>query len=258
MLAVLFIALLVAMILTFFYKQAVYEFRINQIDWEQREGLGALLAEKVPIVVRDVPHVAFWTHEDVMMREAYSFVRVFEDSPLSDWLVRAEKDVVCPWPSEHARELAAVAAVDIWAERELHPLIQTNPLLQVWVRPESSCWSGSVGLWRTRAPWTCLFVTEGAIQVSVMPGKHEKSLPAMWRGVTLGALTAHDTPFVGDLKFLDIVLRPGHALFLPAHWYANWVNLEGGEKPSEICPMVCKVEYHTPVSLVARAAAKEA
>lgn len=253
MLVFLFIALLVAMILTFFYKQAVYEFRINQIDWGQREGLGSLLAEKVPAVVRDVPHVAFWTHEDVMMRQAYSFVRVFEDSPLSDWLVRAEKDVVCPWPSEHAQELAAVAAVDVWAERELHPLIQTNPLLQAWIRPESSCWSGSVGLWRTRAPWTCLFVTEGAIQVSVMPGKHEKSLPTNWKGVQLGALTAHDTPFVGDLKFLDIVLRPGHALFLPAHWYANWVNLEG----SEICPMVCKVEYHTPVSLCARAVAKE-
>ena len=99
MLVFILIGLLVAMILTFFYKQAVYEFRINQIDWGQREGLGSLLAEKVPIVVRDVPHVAFWTHEDVMMREAYSFVRVFEDTPLSDWLVRAEKDVACPWPT---------------------------------------------------------------------------------------------------------------------------------------------------------------
>jgi hypothetical protein len=253
MLAFLFILLLVVLILTFFYKQAVYEFRINQIDWGQREDIGGLLAEKVPVVLRDVPPVAFWTHEDVMMREAYSFVRVFEDTPLSDWLVRADKDTACPWPHAHARELADVAAVDIWAERALHPLLQTNPLLQLWFQPESTCWSGSVGLWRTRAPWTCLFVTEGAIQVSVMPGKHEKSLPTHWKGMQLGAMTAHDTPFVGDLKFLDIVLRPGHALFLPAHWYACWTNLE----TNDLCPMVCKLEYHSPVSLVARAAAKD-
>jgi hypothetical protein len=253
MFEILFMGLLIVLILTFFYKQAVYEFRINQIDWGQREGLVGLLTEKVPAVVRDVPRVAFWTHEDVMMREAYSFVRVFEDVPISDWLVRTKREEECPWDVDHGRALADVAGIEVWAERELHPLVQSNPLLAAWYRPEASCWSGGVGLWKARAPWTCLFVTEGAIQVSVMPGKFEKSLPTNWRGMHLGKITAHDTPFAADLKFLDIVLRPGHCLFLPSHWYASWSALEG----SELCPMVCKIEYHTPVSWMARRLAEK-
>ena len=248
MLAAMFIGLLLALILTFFYKQAVYEFRINQIEWSQREGLDKLLTEKVPAIIRDVPRVAFWTHEDVMMRDAYSLVRVFEETPLSDWLVRTKRDEECPWEAEHGRSLASVAGIEVWAERELHPLVKSNPLLSAWYWPEASCWSGGFGLWKTRAPWTCIFVTEGAIQVNVMPGKYEKSLPVAWQGMHLDKITAHDTPFAADLKFLDIVLRPGHCLFLPAHWYASWSVLEG----SEVCPMVCKVEYHTPVSQFAR------
>ena len=37
------------LILTFFYKQAVCEFRINQIEWSQVENLSTLLTENVPV-----------------------------------------------------------------------------------------------------------------------------------------------------------------------------------------------------------------
>jgi hypothetical protein len=64
----------------------------------------------------------------------------------------------------------------------------------------------------------------------------------------VGAMTVYDTPFVGDLKFMDIVVRPGHMLIMPSHWFVCWTGL------TEQCPMVCSVEYHTPISRLIKGA----
>ena len=56
------------LILTFFYKQAICEFRINQMEWSQQPHLADLLSEKVPLVIRSLPLSACWTLQDVRAR----------------------------------------------------------------------------------------------------------------------------------------------------------------------------------------------
>ena len=249
MLEWLLIGLIVLSILLFFYNRANYEFHINQIRWNQRDKLTELIQEKSPLVLQGIPTVAFWTQQDVIMRSVYNHVPVFTEEPLSQWLTMADKGSACPWSQDHAHLLGEAAGLNIWAERTLDPLMKTNPFWSVWYRPEVFCWAGERALWQTISPWTALFVSEGSIQVSLMPGSVKKSLPVQWKDtVHPSRLTVYDTPFAADLKFMDIILRPGHCLFLPAHWLISWTAHE--ESPS--LPMVCSVEYHTPISLFGR------
>lgn len=249
MLEIICIAVIIFAILVFFHNQANYEFKINQIGWLEREKATDLILEKHPLVLKGVSPVAFWTQQDCLMRSCYTKVPVFKDKGLSEWLMTAKKDTPCPWSNEHANLLGQISGLETWTELWLNPLVHTNPVWTAWYRPVSSCWAGTRGLWLTQARWTCLFVTEGSIQVSIMPATCKKSLPPDWKGLHVGALTVYDTPFVGDLKFMDIVVRPGHMLILPAHWFVCWQGLEG----SEACPMVCSVEYHTPISRLIKA-----
>lgn len=250
MLEWLLIGVILFSILLFFHNRANYEFHINQIRWNQREKLAELLSEKSPIVLKDVPPVAFWTQQDITMRPVYTHVPVFTDEPISQWLLRSDKGAECPWDHDHAKLLGQAAGLDIWAERTLNPLIQSNPLWSTWYRPEGSCWAGSRGIRQTTAPWTALFVSEGSVQVSLMPGSLKKSLPSNWKTTTNhpSQLTVYDTPFAADLKFMDIILRPGHCLFVPSHWFVSWLAHE----ESASIPMVCSVEYHSPISLLGR------
>ena len=256
MLEWIFIAILSFVILTFFHNQASFEYKISQIGWEQREGLSDLLMERVPLVVKGMPPVSFWTHQDILMRDCYNPVPLFDDSTLSEWLVTTTSATACPWSSEHARLLGEVSGLGIWMERELHPAVHTNSLWASWYRGEPSCWAGERSLWRSSARWTIIMPTEGAIQVSIMAGSKasKKSLPPSLESVHPSRLTVYDTPFVSDLKYIDIVLRTGAALIMPSHWYISWTSLFSGESgnSNSVCPMVCIIEYHTPISLFGR------
>jgi len=83
MLEWLLIGVIVFSILVFFHTRANYEFHINQIRWNQRDKLTELLSEKSPIVVQDIPSVAFWTQQDVMMRPVYTTIPVFTEESIS-------------------------------------------------------------------------------------------------------------------------------------------------------------------------------
>ena len=51
-----------------------------------------------------------------------------------------------------------------------------------------------------------------------------------------------------DLKFIDIKLRPGNCLFMPAHWFWSWAN---SNKESTRPVMTCTISYHSPISNIA-------
>jgi hypothetical protein len=257
MLEFILIGILGFLVLTFFYKQAVCEFRLNQIEWTQKDKLSELFSERVPIIIRGRPPSAFWTQEDVLLRDVYGKVKIFEDRILSDWLITAEPHVECPWKKEHARLLGSktISGLGLWAEKTIDPIVQTNPFLKLWIKSVSECWAGEKGLFKTIAPWTAIFVTQGTIVVNIMTESVESSLPPIWSNIFPSRLTHYDTPFISDLKYMDIVLRPGNILFMPAHWFVSWTHAEENEP---ICPMICSVEYHTPVSRFAEACNKRA
>ena len=249
MLEWIFIFLLGAVILLFFHNQATFEFKVAQIRWDQKETqLTSLLAERTPLVIQGLPPVAFWTSQDIQRRPVYQEVPIFEDQSLSDWLLSQPVHTLCPWTQEHAGLLGGLSGLGIWAERELHPAIHTNPLWSAWYRPVTSCWAGAKSLWKTSCRWTCIVPTEGALQVSILAGstKTRQSLPPSLESIFPDKLTVYDTPFVADLQYMDIVVRQGACLIMPSHWYMCWQALEGSDQ----VPLVCVVEYHTPISLL--------
>jgi len=230
-------------ILTFFYKQASSEFRMNQLEWTQREHMRPVLHEKVPLIVRNIPPIPFWTTEDVLTRPCYE-LPLFNEMSLVEWR-KTSTGAPCPWKYTHAEQIATVAGLHVWAEKWMNPSV-LSPYLKGWWHPRYHCWAGNKGLHRTYATWTCILPIEGELLVSILPEKVEASLPQPWAGCFPSELTAKDTPFVGDISFMDIVLRPGHALFMPAHWFVCWV----GNK-SVATPMVATISYHSPISLLA-------
>ena len=245
MLEIILIFVIIFLILTFFYKQAICEFRINQIEWGQRDSIQELLREKIPLVVRGIPSASFWTHQDVSVRTCYQDIPIFENTTLANWILDSNKDSECPWGFSQASTIAKYSGINVWANKWMNPII-VNPLLKLWLRPDFHCWTGNVGLRKTYATWTCLFPTDGEITVTIMPENSESFLPLNWQNCFPNNLTNRDTPFIGDLKFIDIILRPGNCLFMPAHWFWSWTSHEA-EKPS----MTCTISYHTPISAFA-------
>lgn len=250
MLNFIIIFLVIFLILTFFYKQSVCEFRINQIEWVRRfDTINGLLSEKVPIILRGVPKTTFWTCEDVMMRNCYSDIHVFKDRTLAEWISVSSYDTTCPWNTSHSEKIGGICGLDIWSDRWITGGILTNPIYRIWLKPFYECWAGNYRLKKMSAPWNCIIVSEGAIQVSLLTCDMEYALPKKWEGCFPMDLTSHDTPFVTELKILDIIVKPGNCLMVPAHWFVSWKCLIG----EKVCPMVCMVSYHSPLSRFAKA-----
>ncbi len=238
------IILLTGLILVFFYRQAIHEFRINQANASQKTEIQELWKDRVPLVIRELPRMSLWTREDIMERSCYEQVPLFKDQSLAEWIRSVspgeqggQGEIRCPWYSPQAEQIAGVTGISIWAERHLHPLIGS------WYMIRYHSWAGSVGVHRTYASWTCILPVEEEIIVTVFPGAMERYLPTEWRGSFPYDWTKRDTPFVGDIKYMDIVVRPGTSLFLPPHWFVSWSSTH--------VAMVHTVSYHTPISLAA-------
>jgi hypothetical protein len=246
MLEIILIIGILFIILTFFYKQAICDFRLNQIEWSQKDTISGLLNEKLPLVIRSLPSATFWTHEDVLNRTCFKDIPIFQETTLTDWIAASTPDSLCPWKYPQAEKIAGVSGINIWANKWINPVI-INPLLKFWMFPKYHCWAGNVGLRKTFATWTCFFPVNGEITFTVMPENNESSLPAKWVDCFPANLTIKDTPFVGDLKFIDIILRPGNCIFMPSHWFVSWTTMP----EASVTPMVCTISYHTPISLLA-------
>jgi hypothetical protein len=246
MLEIILIIGIIFIILIFFYKQAICEFRINQIEWSQKDNISSLLTEKVPFVLRSIPSATFWTHQDVLNRPCFKNIPIFQETTLTQWIESSTPDSLCPWKYTQAETISSITGINIWANKWINPLI-INPFLQFWMFPKYHSWAGNVGLKKTFATWTCIFPIDGEIILTIMPENNQSYLPTHWVGLFPANLTIKDTPFVSDLKFIDIILRPSNCIFIPAHWFISWTTTSD----ATITPMVSTISYHTPISLLA-------
>ncbi len=150
MLEIVLILLVLFLILTFFYKQAVCEFRINQMEWSQKGELTSLLSEKVPLVVRSLPSATFWTRDDVLARPCFQNIPIFRETTLVDWITTANADSVCPWKYPQAETVAQASGIQVWAQKWVNPAV-IHPLLKWWMTPRYHCRADIMGLRKTFA-----------------------------------------------------------------------------------------------------------
>jgi hypothetical protein len=76
-----------------------------------------------------------------------------------------------------------------------------------------------------------------------MHKKTDKFLPAGWRGLHPADMCRSHTPFLEDVKYIDIIVRPGTILLIPPHW-------RSAIEPREGNGLVLEIGFHHPMSLL--------
>ncbi len=248
MLLVLIIIAVLFLIGALFYKQSIQEYRINQIEWEQRHELDSILEERAPIVIRSMPQSPVWTHSDLMMRDFYGNERVPDSGKtIREVVFEGENNTLFKWPQNYRRHLYANTALSLWFENTWGPILAgTRGWLGSHIPIEGECFIGDNGLMELKANWTIIIPTEGAIVVNLAASKEKKWLPPKWNGLQPSKLTAAIAPFISKMNYIDIIVRPGTALWVPTHWLVAWTSKDEG-----IVPLVTTISIHTPISWIA-------
>ncbi len=229
-----------------FYRQSLQEYRINQIEWDRRHELDGLFDERAPIVVRGMPQSPVWTHADIMMRDFYANTKTPDNGKtLRETLLDGGSQIV--YPPTFRKYLYQNVALGIWCENTWSAVLaNSRGWLGSSIPLDGECFVGSQGLIELKANWTMIVPTEGAIIVQILASKEKKWLPNKWQGLFPGQLTSADAPFIGQMKYMDIIVRPGSALWIPAHWLISWTSKEENE-----VPLACLIYMHTPISWLA-------
>ncbi len=251
-LELLFLFALVFLIAVLFYKQRAPDLQILQLEHDQISAqLADLLEEQQPIVIRGTMPPRGLTAEALAKAPRLASFPV-GGQPLSAILAQpsllASAAGIPTLSLELRRNLAEELSIPVWATRNWLPHFAHCSLLGPLVGTmRSEAVIGGLGMWKTTAKLTAFTPTEGTYVVSILSVESEQYLPKAWQYRYVSSLTPNDTPLVADIKFLDIVVRPGTALLIPPHAV---VSMEPKE-PSTFSAAAI-LEYHEPVSLLAK------
>jgi len=241
---------LVFVIAFLFYKQRRTSMEILQAEETQLDQLSELLEEQQPLIIRGVSPPKGLTKESLSKIPRLGQFAV-GGQPLEDVLSTPailSSAQGAPTLSKERREiLANELSMKVWADHVWLPRFSQSTWfgwLMGCTRVEAVL--GGIGMVRTVAKYTCILPTDGIYMVSIVSRESESFLPPAWQYRYPGSLTPNDTPLVADLKYTDIVLRPGTMLCLPPH---TIVSME--PKDSEFTAAAI-LEYHEPVSLLAK------
>lgn len=226
------VLLTISCILYFFYKQAIKEFRILQTDSVDKAL--PLLTERCPIVVLPFPKTDLWTLKDLEQRPALKQkIQKYLNKP---------SNMLSP---REALSISTEVGFPIWVNQTINP-----PFKNLWYGP--ALWSqakvtiNAQGLRPTFGYVTIITATEGTLQVSLLNESANPYLPKQWLGKRLSKLTRDDAPLLKQIQYVDVIVRPGSALFVPPHWKVCWEN---HMSPSSLGLWI---DIHHPVSFVAQ------
>jgi hypothetical protein len=227
-------------ILLFFYRQAVQEFRILQT--ESLDKAMVLLQEKSPVVVLPAPQPQqLWTRADIQQRPT-----------LANFGINGKmlKDVLSfesyPLKPQTAENLATQVGLQVWIQQSLLPVFKQF----VWWSPvltnRTELVLGAQGLKQTFGYCTVIFPTEGALAVSLVNESADPYLPTKWKGKRISKLTRDDAPLLAQIQYIDIIVRPGSMLLVPPHWKVCWETHDSGQPALAVW-----TEIHHPLSKMA-------
>jgi hypothetical protein len=243
------IALFIAiffLVLVFFYKQKADGFNILQIESDKLSTFHELLSEKFPIVVRGLGEPKFLTPEILKATPRLHGIQLAPTLFLGDILKGSAKlpsNLVLP--DDLQKLLASEVGLHVWAEHSWLPHYSgENP--SWFLSLDTKVNVGSIGLTKSSAYSTVLYPTSGTFTCSLMLDTAEKFLPTRWAGRYLSELTVSDTPLLKEIQFIDIILRPGHMLHIPAHWIYCCKAID-----LSVLPLCGILEVHHPISKLA-------
>lgn len=235
-------------ITVFFYKQHTTEFSILQIEHEKLETLPEILSERKPTVIRGLGQPKLFTPETLTGNQRLLQIQLQPNYTIGDYLKSPRK--LPPLSSDLREHLANESGLQVWAEHMWFPrLVEDNPI-SFLMSMDSEIYLDSKGMEQVAAAYTIFYPTSGEYTCSIVSDSALKFLPSGWQGRYVSELTAVDCPLLHEIQYMDIVLRPGHMLIMPAHWIVSMkANHEKGP-----C-MFATIEIHHPVSKLAKSLA---
>jgi hypothetical protein len=235
-----------------FYKQRRSDLQILQMEESQiSEQLVDLLEEEQPLVIRSVSPPRGLTSSEFQKIPRLAEFPV-AGQPLSSLLaapgVLATANGLPLLTQEDRDHLATELSLPVWANRVwLAPFQATSWLGPMLGTLRTEALLGGLGLFRTTAHYTILFPCENTYIATLLSRDSEELLPPKWDYRYMRTFTPNDTPLVGDMKYLDIVVRPGTALVIPKHTIVSFEP-----KDPNAFASAAIVEYHTPISQLAK------
>lgn len=218
------VALLVVGFLLIAYKRAVNEFQILQKDWTPNIEWSPLLHEALPLVIRNIDdgwRGTGWTRK-ATAHKTWPIRVVRNGQPMrATW----DKWIASPPGQPAITNMSEIAAtqnlpVHAWLDggfRRWSWLPAGSVQSQVGVLGPTT--RAALPASKTTAAATILVPTDGApLQVWLA---HEGAVPT---SVTLAgrdpwSITAEEAPWISEVKYVELRLRPGNALVIPTHWW---------------------------------------
>lgn len=249
--------LLVTVICLVSYKGAVHEYQILQKDWAPNIQWSQLLDENVPIVIRNVDpewQGLTWSFKKSAKKSWPIQVRSedgdFLKTTWSEWIQSAPGQPIL----QNGKELAKVAKLPLrtWTDGGFSRwswIFPTNTESFLLGPSEDTF----LPVYKTTAVSTLIQSTDGApLQIWLAhDGAIPPSVAAELSGHNPWALNSEDLPWMEEVKFIELKLRPGNALSIPAHW---WVAARPMFATDHVPTTMAEgswfwiAEFHSPVS----------
>jgi len=245
MIEILFCGIVILFIAILFYKQANEEIDILQLDAERIEEVSTLYADRSPIVLKGFPVPALGTYEEMKKRPNILEMRIGDTTDTLDTLLHSDGLKEFQFHETTREFLAKESGLHVWFGLHSYKDLLPSKMTEWMYFYKTGLWPSHRGLWQTSAVHTLLVPTQGTAHVSLLVSKMIPYLPAEWKGRKLSSITAADTPLVSHLKYVEIKLRKGNALLLPAHVLVD-VSSEGGGVNDML--WMFQAEIHHPIS----------
>jgi len=245
-----FILCIVFFIAVIFYKQRRENTELLQSEFtNSQDSLKELFEERQPIILRTTP-----TPQSLNLEQLTKMIRLY-DFPLREEPNKLtlreymsspnlQKTGAPLMTSSASHLLAKELALEIWVKNALGGSIQDmGGIYSLLYSYSTRIILGGIGMQRVNAITTMILPVEGAYTVSLVNRKSEQFLPTTWKYRYPRTLTVNDSPLVGEIQYIDIILRPGTMLCLPTHCI---YSIEPDK--SEIFHSAICIELDSPIS----------
>jgi hypothetical protein len=242
-------------VFVWFYKQRRSELELLQVEFSQAAtSLRDLAQEKQPIVVRGVPTPPVLTTDrlaeiprlDQFPLNGGATLGTYKKLPAS--VNPDAQRAGTPILSEAAGAvLADELAIPLWVQRSLADALLDLGSLPFFTSTETRVLLAGAGLQRAVGTFVCILPTQGTYTVSLLSASSESFLPKEWRDRFPQSFTVNDTPMVGEINYIDVVVRPGTMLCVPAQTIFSVAPKEFGPFHAAVI-----LEVHTPISKLAK------
>ena len=246
MIEILFILALLFAVFILFYRQAIEQYTVLQIEATQLADLPKLLSERAPVVVRECGLPKVFTADALKSNPRLLSYPLGQQQTLGQYLKSEAPPRTVKMPKKASLVLASESGLQVWAEHTWFPRFFTQPLWEAIHSLTVEAHLGEKGLRKTTALTTLIYPTTSALEVTLCTETQQQYLPKTWRGRFPETFTIQDTPLVGEIKYITVKLRPGNVLCLPTHWFVS-IRAADPTKPT----LWAWMELHNPISLMA-------